>query len=66
MVLPRQALPGFSRSNLNVSRNDATVTAMSPPEAAKEIGGECGLSRVWLAGGGELAGAFRDHGLITE
>ena len=44
---------------------DVTFTAQTPPEVMAELT-RLGMRRAWLVGGGALAGAFQDAGLISE
>ena len=55
----------FSRRDRAIPRADILVTAQSPMRVASELE-ERGLRRAWLVGGGQLAAAFREHGLISE
>lgn len=47
------------------ARTEVTFTDLGPVEMARELESR-GVKRAWLVGGGELAGAFRDAGLIDE
>ncbi len=47
------------------ARAEVTFTDRTPLEVAHELEAR-GMKRAWLVGGGELAGAFRDAGLIDE
>jgi uncharacterized protein YhfF/dihydrofolate reductase len=55
----------FSRRALSPARPEVTVTARSPREIAAELEARA-IRRAWLVGGGQIAAAFRDDGLITE
>jgi dihydrofolate reductase len=55
----------FSHSLVRAPKADVTVTAKTPREVAAELAG-LGMRRTWLVGGGALAGAFQDAGLISE
>jgi dihydrofolate reductase len=55
----------FSRRPLAPVRSEVTVTPGSPQEIAAELEVRS-IRRAWLVGGGQLAAAFRDDGLITE
>jgi dihydrofolate reductase len=55
----------FSRQKRSATQPDVTVTDREPAEIVRELDGR-GIRRAWLVGGGELAGAFRDAGLIDE
>ena len=46
------------------SNADITFTGAAPDHIAAEIA-EKGLQRAWIVGGGKLAAAFRERGLIT-
>jgi len=55
----------FSKRPVKAASPEVTVTA-DTPERAVSVLDALGLRRVWLVGGGQLAGAFRAAGLITE
>ena len=55
----------FSKRDLALAPDDVIVTDRTPAEVVSELE-ERGIRRAWLVGGGELAGAFRAAGLITE
>ena len=55
----------LSSKPLPASQAGITVTADTPDEVLTELKAQ-GLKRIWLVGGGLLAGAFRAEGLITE
>lgn len=46
-------------------RDGVTFTDLDPVAISRELERR-GIQRAWLLGGGELAGAFRDAGLIDE
>ena len=56
----------FSRQRRYAKGGDANVTftGASPDDIAQELDGQ-GVKRAWLVGGGKLAAAFRERGLIT-
>lgn len=56
----------FSRQRraANSGNADVNFTAAPPERIAEEIEG-LGLKRAWIVGGGKLAAAFRERGLIT-
>jgi dihydrofolate reductase len=56
----------FTRQRRYAKSSDANVqfTAAPPEHIAGEIEAQ-GLKRAWLVGGGKLAAAFRERGLIT-
>ena len=56
-VMARQTLPS--------SRTDVIVTDQHPSAVVQAIA-ERGHRRIWLVGGGTLAGAFQAAGLITD
>ncbi len=55
----------FSRALAATGRKDAFVTRKSPVELMHELE-PAGVRKAWLVGGGELAGAFGEAGLIAE
>jgi dihydrofolate reductase len=55
----------FSRQLLHPSLPHVFVTDQSPREVVAELDRQ-GCQRAWLVGGGQLAGSFRVHGLISE
>ena len=55
----------FSRRTLPGAPARVTATAASPREVVDGLARR-GVGRAWLVGGGELAGSFRDQGLITD
>jgi dihydrofolate reductase len=55
----------FTHAPVGAPMPDVTFTAQTPPEVAAELA-ELGMRRAWLVGGGALAGAFQDAGLISE
>lgn len=46
-------------------RDDITVTSKSPREVLTEVRAR-GLTQTWLVGGGSLAGAFENEGLLDQ
>ncbi|MGC3962770.1 MAG: dihydrofolate reductase family protein [Rhodocyclaceae bacterium] len=54
----------LSSRDLDAADADVTITPDEPDAVMREIAAQ-GLRRVWLAGGGMVAGEFRRHGLIT-
>ena len=55
----------LTKKDRRETRAEATFTDREPVEIARELE-RGGMKRAWLLGGGELAGAFRDAGLIDE
>jgi dihydrofolate reductase len=55
----------FSRQKREVKQPDVIITDQPPREVVAELGRR-GVKRAWLVGGGELAGSFRESGLIDE
>lgn len=55
----------FSKRDERVAPPDVEITGRSPADVAAELEAR-GLQRAWLVGGGALASAFRNAGLITE
>ncbi len=55
----------MTRQDREEKRAGVTFTDLEPREIALELEAR-GVKRAWLMGGGELAGAFRDAGLIDE
>ncbi len=55
----------LTRKDRGQAHAHATFTDRAPSDLARELV-RLGLKRAWLLGGGELAGAFRDAGLIDE
>jgi dihydrofolate reductase len=55
----------FSRQKLEALPPGVAATTGSPREVVREME-RARLRRAWLAGGGELAGAFHAEGLIAE
>lgn len=55
----------FSRQEIDAGNPRISVTPGSPAEVMTELAGR-GLRRIWLLGGGALAGSFRAQRLITE
>lgn len=55
----------MSRQSIPVELPGVTLSA-EPPGALMERLAARGHRRVWMVGGGEIAGAFHDAGLITE
>jgi dihydrofolate reductase len=55
----------FSHGAMKTTRPGVTSTNRDPRQMASELQAR-GLQRAWLVGGGELAGAFRREGLISE
>jgi dihydrofolate reductase len=54
-----------SRTNPPAERSDVHVTSAAPEALLDELH-RAGHRRVWLVGGGMLAGAFRERGLLDE
>lgn len=56
----------FTRQRRHAKGGDANVTftGASPDHIAQELDGQ-GVKRAWLVGGGKLAAAFRESGLIA-
>ena len=55
----------LSKQRRRETRAEVAFTDREPAEVARELAAG-GVKRAWLVGGGELAGAFRDAGLIDE
>jgi dihydrofolate reductase len=55
----------FTSRRLNSTRDDVTVTDLGPDEVLAKIEAQ-GARRVWLVGGGSLAGSFQAAGHIAE
>lgn len=55
----------FARRHRPVAQPEVVVTDHSPREVVAALATR-GVRRAWLVGGGQLAGAFRAQGLITE
>ena len=62
---PGKACWVLTRQDREATRPEVTFTDLDPVEIARELERR-GIKRAWLVGGGELAGAFRDAGLIDE
>lgn len=55
----------FTSRDLPAADPSVTLTSDDPSEVVETLRAE-GHERVWLMGGGELAGSFRARGLISE
>lgn len=55
----------FSRQRHESAQPQVTFTSQSPVQVVSDLRTR-GFRRAWLVGGGELAGSFRAHRLITE
>jgi dihydrofolate reductase len=55
----------LTRRAREYTRPEATFTDLAPADLSRAIE-KLGVKRAWLLGGGELAGSFRDAGLIDE
>ena len=55
----------FTTRDLEVMHPSITMTSADPGQLMKTLD-ERGIKRVWLMGGGKLAGSFRERGLISQ